>query len=220
MNRENSSLAKRYVVLGGGGHARTLIEILTSAGGVIEALVAPKLSLIPEFRTLKHLLNDSDVNFYSAEQVELVNAIGSLPNDAKLREKLFRRFKSEGYKFASVVSNAAIRSKYAALAEGVQILPAATLNACQIGANTIINTGSIVEHDVKIGENCHIAPGAIICGGVCIGNNVHIGAGATVLQSLTIGDGAVAGAGSVVTKNLSAGAISYPAKSFITEGNQ
>jgi acetyltransferase-like isoleucine patch superfamily enzyme len=55
---------------------------------------------------------------------------------------------------------------------------------------------------------------------VCIGNYVHIGAGATVLQGIEIADGATVGAGSVVTKNLLAGAMHYPAKSFIREGNE
>lgn len=213
-------MTKPYIVLGGGGHARALIEILLSGSGVIEAVVAPELSPAPEFKSLKHHTHDDDINRYPANSIELVNAIGSLPRDAKLREKLFKRFKSAGYHFATVVSKAATVSNYAVLADGVQILPGAILNACQVGANTIINTGAILEHDVTIGENCHIAPGAVICGDVCIGNNVHIGAGATVLQGLSIGDGAVAGAGSVVTQNLSAGAINYPAKSFIKEGNQ
>jgi len=213
-------LTKSYIVLGGGGHARALIEILSSYNAVIEAVVAPELIPAPEFKALKHLTHDDDIKGYPANSVELVNAIGSLPKDAKLRGRLFRRFKSDGYHFATVVSKAAILSKYAELAEGVQVLPGAILNACRAGANTIINTGAIVEHDVKIGENCHIAPGAVICGDVCIGNNVHIGAGATVLQGLSIADGAVVGAGSVVTKNLSAGAINYPAKSFIKEGNE
>ncbi|MCK7459132.1 acetyltransferase [Idiomarina aminovorans] len=213
-------MAKPYIVLGGGGHARALIEILSSHNAVVEAMVAPELIPAPEFKSLKHLTHDDDINQYPTASVELVNAIGSLPKDAKLRETLFKRFKSAGYHFAAVVSKAAILSKYAELAEGVQILPGAILNACQVGANTIINTGAIVEHDVKIGENCHIAPGAVICGDVCIGNNVHIGAGATVLQGLSIADSAVVGAGSVVTKNLSAGAINYPAKSFIKEENE
>jgi len=213
-------LTKPYIVLGGGGHARGIIEILLSHNAVIEAVVTPKLSPAPEFKSLKHLCHDDDIKGYPANSVELVNAIGSLPKDAKLREKLFKQFKSAGYHFARVVSEAATLSKYAELGEGVQVLPGATLNACRAGANTIINTGAIVEHDVRIGENCHIAPGAVICGDVCIGNNVHIGAGATVLQGLNVANGAVVGAGSVVTKNLSAGAINYPAKSFIKERSE
>ena len=33
----------------------------------------------------------------------------------------------------------------------------AIINAyAQIGKNVIINTGAVIEHDVKIGDNCHI----------------------------------------------------------------
>lgn len=213
-------LTKSFLLLGGGGHARVLIEILSHQDGAIEAIVAPELSHAPEFKGLKQLCYDDDVEGYHPNSIELVNAIGSLPNDGKLREQLFKRFKNAGYSFATVVSDTATLSKYVQLSEGAQVLPRATLNACQVGANTIINTGAIIEHDVVIGSNCHIAPGAIICGNVSIGDKVHIGAGAIVIQGITIADSAVVGAGSVVTKNLLGQAIHYPAKPFIREESE
>ncbi|PHR89013.1 MAG: acetyltransferase [Leeuwenhoekiella sp.] len=213
-------MTKSFLILGGGGHARVLIETLCSQEGIIEAIVAPELRQAPEFQGVKHLRHDNDVEAYKPASIKLVNAIGSLPNDAKLREQLFKRFKAAGYSFATIVSSTATLSKYVQLSEGSQILPRAILNACEVGANTIVNTGAVVEHDVVIGSNCHIAPGAIICGNVSIGDNVHIGAGAVVIQGVSIADGAIVGAGSVVKQNLSATSVHYPAKSFIKEGSE
>ncbi|MEL7798447.1 acetyltransferase [Idiomarina loihiensis] len=213
-------MTKPFLILGGGGHARVLIETLYDQGEVIEAIVAPELRQVPEFKGAKHLRHDSDVEGYQPNSIKLVNAIGSLPNDVKLREQLFKRFKSAGYSFSTVVSDTATLSKYVQLSEGTQVLPRAILNACQVGVNTIINTGAIIEHDVIIGSNCHIAPGAIICGNVSIGDNVHIGAGAVVIQGIRIADGAIVGAGSIVKRDLSATSVHYPAKPFIKEGSK
>lgn len=213
-------MTKRYLVLGGGGHARVIIDILASYNIPIEAIVAPELGRTQEFKGLKHLRKDDEVRHYNANEVTLVNALGSLPDQYNLREELFKRFKKADYQFLTVVSGAAIISKYAILEEGVQVLPGAVLNACNVGENSIVNTGAIVEHDVIIGKHCHIAPGATICGNVTLGNNVHLGAGATVIQGIDIGDSAIVGAGSVVSKNLSARDRHYPAKSFIKKGSQ
>lgn len=213
-------MTKRYLVLGGGGHARVIIDILASYNIPIEAIVAPELGRMQEFKGLKHLRKDEEVRHYNADEVSLVNALGSLPGQYNLREGLFKRFKKAGYQFLTVISETAIISQYAVLEEGVQVLPGAILNACNVGENSIVNTGAIVEHDVTIGKHCHIAPGATICGNVTLGDNVHIGAGATVIQGIDIGDSAVVGAGSIVSKNLFARDRHYPAKSFIKKGSQ
>lgn len=213
-------MTKPYLILGGGGHARVIIGILVTHNTPIQAVVAPELGRTQEFKGLKHLRKDDEVRHYNVNEVTLVNALGSLPGQYNLREELFKRFKKAGYQFLTVVSETAIISQYAVLEEGVQVLPGAVLNACNVGENSIVNTGAIVEHDVTIGKHCHIAPGATICGNVTLGNNVHIGAGATVIQGVDIGDSAFVGAGSVVSKNLSARDMHYPAKSFTKKGSQ
>lgn len=213
-------LTKRYLVLGGGGHARVIIDILAASRTAIAAIVAPELRQNPEFRGLRHLRDDNQVNHYRPSEVILVNALGSLPKQYNLREVLHERFKQAGYQFLTVISETAIVSKYATLEEGAQVLPGAILNACNVGESSIINTGAIVEHDVIIGKHCHIAPGATICGNVSVGNNVHIGAGATIIQGIDIGDGAVVGAGSVVSRNLASREVHYPAKPFTKKGSR
>ncbi len=84
-----------------------------------------------------------------------------------------------------------------------QIFARAVLNTDSIIAeNVIVNTGAIVEHDVRVGAHSHVAPGAIILGAATIGDRVHIGAGAVVLPGLVIGDGAVVAAGAVVVADV------------------
>ena len=72
----------------------------------------------------------------------------------------------------------------------------------QIDTGVIINTGAIIEHEVKIGRFSHIGPNATVCGDSTIGENVFIGANAVIKQGVKIGDNAIVGAGSVVLNNI------------------
>lgn len=207
-------MTKPYVILGAGGHSKVLVEILRSMNMEISAIVAPVVPDIPQFNGLIIHNNDAIILSFNPQSIQLVNAIGSLPNQVNRRMQVNSQFKQAGFTFASVVAASATVSSYVYIENGVQIMPRAIVNSCKIGENSIINSGAIVEHDVSIGSDCHIAPGATICGGVSIGSNVHIGAGATIIQGLNVGDGALVGAGSVVTKDIPSKAVHYPARSF------
>lgn len=203
---------KPVLVLGAGGHARVLIDILITQGRDIVGLVAPQVSDVPEFVGLPQLKADDDVLSFAPNAIELVNAVGSLPKANALRERLFTRFSGLGYVFTTVIAPSAVVSRFAHLEQGVQVLPGAIVNGCTIGANSIINSGSIIEHDVQVGAQCHVAPGAVVCGDVILAERVHVGAGATIIQGLHVGTEAVIGAGSVVTRPVPAGTIHYSAK--------
>lgn len=211
-------MSKSLIFLGAGGHAKVLMEIALQQSFDIQSVIAPEKPNGLQFDGVPHFAFDDEICHHSKEAVELVNGLGSLPLQKNRRIELFIRFSALGYSFATVLASTAIVSSHALLNEGVQVLPGAIINGCEIGTNSIINTGAIIEHDVKIGRHCHIAPGAVLCGNVHLEDNVHIGAGATIIQGVSIGKGAVVGAGSVVTKNLMAHSVHYPARSFIQRG--
>ena len=71
-----------------------------------------------------------------------------------------------------------------------------------VGVNTIINTGSIIEHNVRVGNHSHISIGAILSGNVEVGDNCFIGAGATIIDKIKVHNNIIVGAGSVVVKDL------------------
>ena len=71
-----------------------------------------------------------------------------------------------------------------------------------VGRNCIINTGSIIEHDVKIGDHCHIATGCKINGNVSISNNCFIGSGSIIKEGVKIQSGKIIPMGSVIKKNV------------------
>jgi sugar O-acyltransferase (sialic acid O-acetyltransferase NeuD family) len=194
---------KKVFMLGGGGHAGILVDILKQNKCIISGIFTPDIDSnkcvffgIPIFE------NEDKIFDSCNEIISLVNGVGSLPGST-LRTKLYNKFNNHGYSFQSVISNRSIISDFATLGIGVQIMPGAIIQAgAVIGNHSIINSGAIIEHDCIIGAHNHIAPGATLSGQVNTGAFVHIGTGANVIQGITIGDESIVGAGTVITKNI------------------
>ncbi|QCZ94270.1 acetyltransferase [Salinimonas iocasae] len=189
------------ILIGGGGHARVLADILLQQDKQIAAVVSPEpLMESPLFDGINHLSSDEDVRRYAPDEVLLVNAIGMLPG-ADSRKKVCEYFLAQGYTFESVIAPTATVSAYATIKQGAQIMSGAIIQAgAVIGEQTIVNTQAVIEHDCQIGSRNHIAPGSTVCGEVTTGNDVFVGAGATIINGMTIGSNAIIGAGTCITR--------------------
>ena len=192
------------VLIGGGGHAAVLVDILLSQGRDIVAVVSPdEIDTRTIFSGIERFSQEKDILQFSSDGVVLVNGIGMVPK-SNLRKTINEYYLSLGYRFESVVSGSAIISSFANLGAGVQILNGAIVQAgANIGPHTIINTAAIVEHDCEIGPYNHISPSATICGGVATSLGVYIGAGAVITPNLKLGLGCVVGAGTTILNCLS-----------------
>jgi sugar O-acyltransferase (sialic acid O-acetyltransferase NeuD family) len=191
------------LVLGGGGHARVLIETMRANGCSIMGIADPALA--PTARGpggAPVLGGDEILGGLKADEVLLVNGVGSVASMAA-RDDLYRRGRERGFRFASVIHASAIVSPSARLAEGVQLMAGAIVQCdAVVGANSIVNTGASIDHDCRIGESVHIAPGATLSGGVTVGDRTHIGTAAVVIQGVSIGCDCLVGAGAVVHRDL------------------
>jgi sugar O-acyltransferase (sialic acid O-acetyltransferase NeuD family) len=205
----------QVLVLGAGGHAGVVTDILRQQHRQIIGLVSPQLEVkLAVLQGIMHYTDDDQVLAFAPQEIVLVNGLGSLPSHS-LRHDLYHKFSQLGYCFETLIDQSAIISPYAELEEGVQVMPRAVIMAgAKVGANSIINTGAIIEHDCQIGANNHIAPGVTLSGGVITKDKVHIGTGAVVIQAVTINSNATIGAGAVVTCDVDEYAIVYPAKGF------
>ena len=210
-------MSKPILVLGAGGHAAVIVDMLQQLHCNIVGLVEKDpTGSHSVFEGLTRYLSDEDILTFDKDSVILANGIGSLPGQ-NARFEIHKKFKSLGYSFMTLVSPLAVISAHAVLSEGVQVLPGAIINAnSKIGEGTIINSGAIVEHDCNIGRYNHVAPGAVLCGNVKTGSYCHIGSHATVIQGVQVVEECVIGAGAVLTKSITeAGSILYPARNVL-----
>lgn len=203
------------LLIGAGGHASVLLEILIEQKinvlGYVSPFPAVNQKLFSDFHWFKC---DEDILQFEQSKIKLINGIGSLPNST-LRADFYNNYKRLGYTFATLVSQGASVSVYATLEEGVQVMRGVIIQTgVSIGFNSIVNTGSIVDHDCSIGSNNHIAPGVTISGQVTSKENVHFGTGSSVIQSINVNENVVIGAGTTITKNVDKDTICYPARIF------
>jgi UDP-perosamine 4-acetyltransferase len=208
---------RRIVLIGAGGHARVLIEVLRARREKIAGFVSnDPQNDAGEMGELPHLCTDEELLAAGPEGIDLVNGIGSTGKSDR-RRRLFERFHEAGFRFATVMHPAAIMASDVVLGEGAQVMAGAVLQpGVVVGANAIVNTGALVDHDVRLGDHCHVAPGACVAGAVTIGEAAHVGAGSTVIQSVRVGDGALIAAGATVIRDVPAGIVvaGVPARAF------
>ncbi|MDH5524785.1 MAG: acetyltransferase [Desulfobulbaceae bacterium] len=203
------------LIIGAGGHARVLLDIILEHSMTMLGIVDVNPALIgQEIFGVPVIGQDDLVSGYSPDALRLVNAVGSV-GSMLIRKGVYWKFKELGFSFQTIVHRSATIGKEVILAEGVQVMAGAIIQAgAQLGCNTLINTAATVDHDCRIGDHVHIAPGATLSGNIVVGDGTHIGTGANIIQGLKIGRDVIVGAGAVVVDNLPDGvtAVGVPAR--------
>lgn len=197
---------KKIIIIGAGGHSKSLIDILRLQKREILGYIDNNSEKHnKDFYALRVLGGDESINDFSSQEVSLVNGIGSTKNTS-LRKKVFESFKEKGFEFETVIHPQAIVSPSAILEEGVQVLAGSIIQAdSKIEKNSIINTRVSIDHDCHIEEHVHIAPGSTLSGTVNVGKESHIGTGAIISNNISIGQSCLIAAGAVVVGNVEDG---------------
>ena len=192
---------KDVVIIGAGGHAHVIADIIKAEGNNVVAFLDDDLSQ-PDCVGIV-----SDHKKYN--DCEFVIGIGN----ADIRESFSRL----NLKWHTAVHPSAIISESAKIGEGTVIMPNAVINArATIGRHCIINTGAIIEHDNVIGDYSHVSVGAALGGTVTVGRMVWLGIGSVVKNNISICENVMIGAGSVVVHDIKEGGtyIGVPAKNI------
>jgi len=197
------------IIYGGGGHGKTLIELIRAMGVYqIVGIIDDGIDEIKEIFDIP-IIGGNDIlpALYSSGVHQAVNAVGGV-GDTSVRVKVFQRLGEAGYVCPPVLHPTAYLEPSATLSPGVQVFAHAYVGSeSRIGFGAIVNTGAIISHGCNIGDYAHISPGAILAGDVTVGNGVLIGMGTTVNLGVEIGYGARIGNGVTVKENVQAQTI-------------
>jgi sugar O-acyltransferase (sialic acid O-acetyltransferase NeuD family) len=201
---------KEVVIIGAGGHAREVLEILLSCRangsgvhvlGFIEedartGATMCGLPILGDFRWF-----DS----FETGRVEVICAVGT----PEITKSLVLKARKLGLRFASAISPLALISPSASIGRGVMIFPNVVVSCgVSIGNYVTLNVATTVSHDSRVGDYSSISPGVHIAGGVSIGRGCFAGMGCNVIQGVSVGDRSVLGAGAVVLDDVPAGVTS------------
>ena len=142
---------------------------------------------------------EKSLDYIKKNNVEYFIATG----DNSLRKKHYELIKDYTKKepINCIHPSAVVEAKR--LGHGNLVCPNAVVHVdASIGNCTIINTGSVVEHDCWVDDFTQISPNATLCGYVHIGENCFISAGCTIIPKIIVGDNSIVAAGSVVTEDV------------------
>ena len=196
---------KNILIIGSGGHAKVIADILLKRKEVLK-----------EELDIVGFLDD---NFQNLEYREIFNIpiLGSL--------ELIEKFKNKAYEYIIAIGNNLIRKKIAekysnliyytaihptavignmvTIEEGTVVMANAVINSySKIRKHCILNTSCVVEHDNRIEDYVHISPNVTLCGGVIIKEKGWIGAGSNIKQGMIVGKNVIVGAGTVVIRDI------------------
>lgn len=193
------STLPRVVIIGAGGHAHVIVEILREAGGVELVGVLDRGSA-RDVLGVPNLGSDERLPALAADGVTgAVPAVG----DNQARRAVFEKILAAGLAPVNAIHPRATVSRSAALGRGVVVMAHAVINAlCEVGDNAIINTGATIDHHGRIGRHAHVAPGCHLAGSVTVGEGAFLGTGVAVTPNVSIGAGAIVSAGLTITRDV------------------
>ncbi len=193
------------LLVGGGGHAKAIIEIITMCKEYHIAGITDSKSDKKE----KHISgvpiigDDTNLQIYFQKSVKKAFITLGTIGDTKPKIRLYKMLKEIGFELINVIHPSAIITDSLKMGAGNAFMAGSIINTyTALGNNCIINTGSLIEHDCLIEDHVHIATGAKLAGNVKVKEGAHVGIGAIVKQGVTIGRQVIVGAGAVVLEDI------------------
>jgi sugar O-acyltransferase (sialic acid O-acetyltransferase NeuD family) len=189
----------RILLVGGGGHCRSVIDVIDLEGRFsVYGIIDKKENIGKRILNYEVIGTDEDLPNLKKEIKYAFVTIGHIYN-IEPRKRIFNLLKELGFEIPVIVSPLAHVSKYSFIDEGTVVMHHVIINSnVKIGKNCIINTKALIEHDCEVGDNCHISTGVILNGSVKVGCNSFIGSGAICVEGANIPKRSFIKAGSLV----------------------
>tara|TARA_B100000674_G_C37709104_1_gene854280 strand:- start:219 stop:857 length:639 start_codon:yes stop_codon:yes gene_type:complete len=194
---------KDIILIGGGGHCVSCIDVIESTGEYnIAGVVDVKSNIGKNLLGYKYIGCDDDLIKLKEKYQYAIITVGYI-NESLLRKRLFELVQSLGYIIPVIISPNAYISRNTVIGKGTIVMHQSVLNSgVKVGDNNIINTKSLLEHDTVLGNHNHISTNVIVNGNVIIGNECFLGSSTVINNNITLQDNIIIGSSSNVRKNI------------------
>jgi sugar O-acyltransferase (sialic acid O-acetyltransferase NeuD family) len=197
------------VVIGSGGQAKVVCDILLAMGETVDGFVDDEPSRVGLVVLGLPVLGTS--SWLDGKNARVALGVGH----NERRAEVARAVRARGARVVTCIHPSAVISASASIGEGTVVMANASVNpAAVVGEGCIVNTGAVVEHDNVLGEYVHLSPRVALGGEVKIGAFTHLGVGVSVHPRVTIGERTIVGVGAAVVRDLPSGivAVGVPAR--------
>jgi len=190
------------IVVGTGGHAVEVLQILAENGAAAECVFYDDASaeIKDPFRALRVIRSPAEARAELRRDRRVLLAVGR----PATRRKLAEAMRELGGELAEVrASSARVGSYGVELGAGLNVMHGVLISGgARIGDGALLNASCQVHHGVRIGRWVEVGPGALLLGDARLEDEVTVGANATVLPRVRVGARSVIGAGAVVTRDV------------------
>lgn len=198
-------MVKKVVIIGAGGNAREILDILDACNQAGQQYDALGYVVDPEYGSPGTIVNGKpilgDLNWLSRHR-RGIWAVCSVAAP-ELRLRVVTRARKSGIRFCSVIHPSVILTRWVTMGEGVVIAAGCVLtNQIRLGDQVQINVNCSVSHDTVLGDYVTLAPGVHLAGLVAVSTGCHLGTGANVIDRLHLGEWSIVGAGSAIVKDV------------------
>lgn len=186
------------IVVGAGGHGRSVAESAT-ASGVFEVV-----GFLDDF-------------FPEAEPVWGIPVLGKVADweqwkgvadcwfvaigNNLVRESAVRRLSEAGLSLATVVHPRGVVSPRAIIGRGSAVMAGAVIGTeAVLGTGAIVNCGAVVDHHCRVGDFGHLGVGAVMAGGSVLGDGAWMQANSALGYGVVIENGRVLAPGEAVSR--------------------
>ncbi|NDJ54926.1 MAG: hypothetical protein GYB68_17785 [Chloroflexi bacterium] len=196
------------IILGAGGYAEVLVEILKPRADVEPIGFTDKAYGLSERSaedavTLPVLGNDDDLAELAEEYLGLHAVLALGPQLMDIRSRLIERLVRLDLPALSVVHPSAFVSTQSVLSAGTVVREGGLLSVgVQTGAHCVINVAASLDHHAVLEQNVFVGHGARIASYAHIERDVIIEMGAKVNSRVRVGHGARITAGSFVNTDV------------------
>lgn len=186
--------SQSLVIVGAGGHAKSVCDIAMELGYPVECFIDSKKSgeSLLGFPIRSSVSELGKLHFFS-----FAIAIGDNQVRKRIANELLKEIEINN--FPSLVHPRATISRFSKIGAGSVMMAGSLLGPnSSVGQFSILTTQSSLDHDSEMLDFSILCPGSMTGGRVKIGNLCMVGMGAMIKDQVQLGDGCAVGANSFV----------------------